>query len=113
MDKTGIRGSINRFGEQVSNTLKNTTEKLNRELYSEQKLLLEPTCDTIKLLLVYSNWIMLATIALLFIGILLAWPHGCLVFLSLLGTVVALYVVYVNTKWPDMGECARARNILI
>lgn len=72
---------------------------------TEMEMLTKPTCETLKGILVYSNWLLLVVTTLLMIGIFANWTSGITVFLALVSIILAMYTVYVNTKWPDVEQC--------
>lgn len=93
-------------GGGISN-LRNSTENVVRRNLSEMEMLTKPTCESLKGILVYSNWLLLFITTLLMIGIFANWTNGITVFLALSAMILATYTVYVNTKWPNVEQCIR------
>lgn len=108
-----ISGNINKFGKNVDDMISPTIKRVQRagKYFADKDILTKPTCDTLKYILVFTNWILFFVLMALLVGIFYSWPSGMMLFLTLVAGVLITYTVFVNTRWPDMIECARIKML--
>lgn len=105
-----IRGNIDQYGKPTETKISKLQQN-NRVYFNDKELLTKPTCDTLKNILVYTNWILFVVLVAMLIGMFGDFPAGVMLFLTLIAIVLITYAAFINMRWPDMVECARIKML--